>query len=459
VSRATTILDRFPRHLDAAQPGKVFGNVVGSLAQGLDVQTSQVGQVRRAHRLSEAEEELDLLRLAGLHGLTSDALAVLRRRRAVAGLTYEPWLDLVRGTVRSLVADHRTGNGTVAGLAGAAGAYTGLAVDRLVHSEDGYWHLATCHDVVAPATVPDLVAIEENPLQAKDISPVARRHADRFRITRSGFDAVAVTIVVRGVDDRTVQPMVVDVDAGFGIATTVDVPAGSELRFERDGRATLDGTSVARFSYTFTGAVFADADASHPKDVVFADEASGDQPADPRAFFAVTQPVADAFDPAPTFPHAEGTLGAATMARGESRWACFVGAGTYAGGAEPEPVEAAPFPLAARYDRSVFMPDPAGPPSLEVGFAWDDHEPFAVRVWLPIRLADLDGDGETPVREQVRILLDRHRAGGVHVYVAYADPRWVLGTGILRDLSSTEALGQVVAGTATWAGGTPQAPT
>ena len=51
------------------------------------------------------------------------------------------------------------------------------------------------------------------------------------------------------------------------------------------------------------------------------------------------------------------------------------------------------------------------------------------------------------MRDVVRTLLDRHRAAGVHVYVEYADPRWILGTGIVRDLDSDDALGVVVAGT------------
>jgi len=73
-----------------------------------------------------------------------------------------------------------------------------------------------------------------------------------------------------------------------------------------------------------------------------------------------------------------------------------------------------------------------------------------VRVWLPEAFAALDGPDDPSLREVVRLLLDRHRAAGVHVYVEYADPRWVLGTGVVRDLVSDDALGQVVAGTEAW---------
>ena len=101
-------------------------------------------------------------------------------------------------------------------------------------------------------------------------------------------------------------------------------------------------------------------------------------------------------------------------------------------------------------------PDPAGPPSLRIGFEWDEREAYAVRVWLPFAFAQLDVEGEPTLREVIRLLLDRHRAAGVHVYVEHADPRWVLGTGIARDLDSDDALGLVVAGTETWSGDTEQ---
>ena len=62
-----------------------------------------------------------------------------------------------------------------------------------------------------------------------------------------------------------------------------------------------------------------------------------------------------------------------------------------------------------------------------------------MKVWLPMRFSTLDADGVEAVRERVRLLLDRHRAAGVHVSVDYADPRWILGQGVVRDLTTAEA--------------------
>jgi hypothetical protein len=255
--------------------------------------------------------------------------------------------------------------------------------------------------------------------------------------------------------------MLVDTVRGVGIATTVAVPAGSTLRFERDGRVELDGTSVAGRSYVFRGAVFAGAaealDAFVFTDASADDDTNSERFGDRAARYTVTSPLATAFDPSPDFPHLDSLLVPMRLDRSTTRFATFVGAGVFAsltGGGDADP--AAPEPVAGFFDQSVFLPDPAGAPSLAIGFEWDEREAYAVRVWLPFAFAQLDVAGEPTMREVVRLLLDRHRAAGVHVYVEHADPRWVLGTGITRDLDSDEALGLVVAGTETWTDDTDQ---
>ena len=86
-------------------------------------------------------------------------------------------------------------------------------------------------------------------------------------------------------------------------------------------------------------------------------------------------------------------------------------------------------------------------PSGAVGFAWQEREPFAATLWIPQRFSALDAEGEVPVRERVRLFLERYRAAGVHLYCRYADDRWSLGAGLLRDLDSTDPRGTVVVGT------------
>jgi hypothetical protein len=522
-ARTETILQRLPRHFGADEQGKVFSEVVGGLGGELDVKSVQLGRVRRSHALADADEERDVMLLAGLHHLATDDLELTRirleavravehtlsdgastdaddtaaigrlpqllglepdafpawasegadpapaRARLAAALraltAYPSELDLLRGNVESVIELHRAGNGTVGALLDAAAAYLQLDAGPAVDTGDEYWHVAQCHDLLRlvrpeppgskPATTPlppneDLLALEENPLRQQDSDPVDRRSGDRFHILRSGFETVPATIRVIGVGSRTVQPMIVNLDTGFGLLYTGTVDDGQELRFESDGRATLGGASVARLSYSFTGGVFADAGGAHRLDFVFAD---GPDPGR-TATFAVTQPIDDGFDPAAVFPHADGLLPTATLVVGESRFAFFVREAHYGRDAATAPEELAiPVFEAAVLDASVYQPErtPGSPSSGKVGFSWQEHEPFAARLWIPLRFSTLDVDGEVPVKERLRLLLDRHRAAGIHIYVDYADDRWTLPAGVVRDVGSGEPLGTLIVGTALWA--------
>jgi hypothetical protein len=519
-ARTLSILGRFPSHLEADDPGKLFSDVVDGLGLELDVKAFQLGRVRRSHAVGDADEEADLLRLAGLHDLQTEDFEILRLRlgavraaqrtlsdpsstpadtsaaigqlpqllglatdafpawpaegtdttqaqaRLAAAMgqlvSYSSELDLLRNTISSVIGLHRAGNGTVSALLGAAATYLELQIESVTDAPDGYWHVATCQDLLrlvrpeppgtAPATTmlapaPDLVALEENPLREQDSQPVDRRHGDRFRVLRSGFETVPVTVRVVGKSDRTVAPMVVSLDTGFGLVFTGSVPDGKELRFESDGRVTLDGASASRLSYTFSGGIFADGTQQYRNDFVFA----GDSVSDQVATFAVTAPIADAFDPAAAFPHTDALLDVATLPVGESRWAFFVRAASYTADAGPP----APSFSAGVFDGSVFEPDTSAgaAASGQVGFSWQEHEPFAARVWIPLRFGALDVAGEVPVNERLRLLLDRHRAAGIHVYVEYADDRWSLPGGIVRDVGSSAPLGTLIVGTALWASG------
>jgi hypothetical protein len=511
---AEQVLSRFPRHLDLDTEGKVVGELTRSLASGLEAQITQVGKIRRSHRVREVEQAVDLVRLGGLGGFTDAFLGPLGRRvrlladpatefealLAQLGLSHDPdevlvqWpgeADDAAGRARftaavqeatrydgalaverealvdaaALVLDR---SGSVAGLLGATAAYLGLELGAIGRDDTGYWHLARARDRVevalpaAPADGPPasrhrgehLLALEENPPALADSGPIPRRHRDLFSVNRLGFDRVPCTVIVVGLGDRAMHPMVVNVDEGEGVATIVDVPDGSELRFERDGRVELDGASVARRSFRFHGAVFAAG--GHPKDFVFADEAAEGSFGDREGRYAVTSPIGDGFDPAPGLPHGDGLLAPLHLARTGARLAVFVGAGVFARDRGEGVDLAAPEPLAGFFDETVYEPDSAGAHSFEIGFEWDERETYAVRVWLPQALQALDREGEPSLRELVRMLLDRHRAGGVHVYVEYTDPRWILGTGIVRDLESDDALGIAVAGTEAWTGDTTQ---
>lgn len=521
MTRTATVLSRFPAHLRADRPGTVLDETVGGLVTALDVQTSQVGRIRASHRLDSLDEEADLLLLAGLHGLGPETFELVRGRLAGAAdlavllgdpaapaeavdaalatlpelfgvqasafddpaqlagalhrlVAYAAVLATVRGCMTRLVRVHRDGNGTVSALLRAAAAFLALEVVEITHLDDRSWHVARCLDLLrltrdgdaGSATVEpdeDLLALEENPFRLQVVDPVPRRPGEVFRQLRGGFDEVQVSVRVRGIEDRTVAPQVVNTGAGKGVAYTGTVPDGQELRFESDGRITLAGANVTRRGYSFSGGVFASEDPRRGDFVFGSTDDDQPAPADRVATFVVTRPLTDAFDPGAVFPHAGGLVEALPMRVGESTWVLFVGEAAFG---------SAPSGFAIPADRSAFAggdgADPAGrasvfadeagaplPAAAEVGFDWQEREPYAVRLWLPQRLLGLDAaEGAAPaqpvLRDRLRRLLDRHRAGGVHVYVEHADDRWTLGEGVVREPGSTEPVGGLVLGTRLW---------
>lgn len=508
-TRTPTILERFPRHLEADQPGKLFGTVVDALAGELDVKTTQLGRIRESHRLAEASER-DLLLHASLHGLRQQDFEILSERLAAAGSlrrkltkgagegadavkslkdalgllpdtfvawpgdgqdqgplhralesslavlgSYESVLDLLRACLRTVIHLHRTGNGTVGAILGAAAAHLQLDLEKLGHSDDRFWHGARCRDRLrlalpgAPGSglastaalpSPDLLALEENPLRSREVAPQPRRHGERFRVVMGGLEPVPMTVIVKGVGRSTAFPMVVNLDSGLGLAYTGQVPDGKELRFAGDGRSTtvmLDGTSVASFSYLFRAAVFADKVSAHANDFVFAD---ADRPLrfGSRAgkFSQSTPKTPDAFGPWAWggYSHWMDPLEGSPMDRGESRWAFFVGVAAFGGQAPAgEALLANPRSHAGVFDHSLFdwPPEPDPSPAGEVGFAWQEREPFAMVLWIPQRFSVLDHPGRLAVSERLQALLDRHRAAGVQLGVRYAGPGFEPPKGIV----------------------------
>lgn len=524
-ARAQAVLDRFPLHLAAADPEKRFEVVVGGITDSVETITRQVADVRRSHRLSQGPTPADVGGLAGLHGLRSPTWALLALRLAALGeaaasdppdaaalapllalpqevlddllaalpattlpvdvlgrpTRHRPSLELHRQVVRSVVLAHRVGNATPTSLLTAAAAYVGLVVEGVAHTDERWWHIATCRDTIRLTTppgsvvepLPDMLALEENPFRKADIEPAPKHHGQGFQIVRGGIDDVMVTVRVLGVGTRTQSPMVVECHAGHGLVFEGTVPDGSELRFEASGQTTLDGADVTGSSWSFRGAVFgsaAEKRTSH--DFVFGgnddtgplgtpdgrDDSSGRR----VATFVITTPLADALQRSAAFPHGSPTIEAILLPRGYSRWRTFVRAAHVGGpGGRPPRIKA------GRFDTTVLVDADtgtevgtdagvtAGEPSMRLGFAWEEREPFTVRVLLPRRLQVLDDDKGTKVREPLRRLLDRHRAAGVDVRVEYADPRWTLGVGVVRD-EADEAIGTVLSGTELWPDGTPQ---
>jgi hypothetical protein len=207
--RAQTILRRLPAHFEATRAGKQFEVVAEAGAVDFDSLAVALGRVRRAHRIGEAEELLDILRLAALHGITRSELALAdirfatardfaeqlaetasppsdldalaealialwgiaepaprlgkyaqvnsppadstaaRRRllaHVVATLTRERLNDVIRSRILRISGIHARGNGTVRTILEGAANCLDLQIDSIAHSADRYLHIAAVRD-------------------------------------------------------------------------------------------------------------------------------------------------------------------------------------------------------------------------------------------------------------------------------------------------------------------------
>ncbi len=424
--RATTILERFPRHLDLTREDKVFAQVVNSLARELDIKTLQIGRVRKSHRLGQADEIRDLLLLAGLHNLRPirfdlvhlrhDALIAvanilgdtgadaaskeaavkdLRPLLALADLGtyaadlsslvpalleltgYASCLGILRHQIQELIRIHRAGNGSVRSLLEASAAYLHLRVDHIAHVGEDYWHIAHCKDLMtlppkeatdpAPATTDDWLALEENPFKKTTLAPEDFAHRDNRNILRNGFDPVPVTITITGIEDRTCYPMIVDTHKGHGLYYAGSVDDGQQLVFTADGRVLLNGVAADTRAFAFTGAVFAEDNGlstALPTDFAFCNE-HGTSPHGQCGTFVTTEPVTAGFSA--DLPHTGGVSPAITLAVGATNLQFFVriahfGSRTTQPQAERAAVESY---SAGHYDASLFALDATGAGSTE----------------------------------------------------------------------------------------------
>ena len=529
-ARTAQILGRFPLHLEAARPGKRLHAAVDALALDLDVLAAALAAVRRAHRLADADEWADLMRLAALHGIGAAELEVLLQRgrrtrelladlqatadddarataaeallalwslqalpprlplfadaaapadgvRAAGRLAEQAALvwrqgrlnDAARGRIARTAAIQLRGNGTVMALLEGAANALDLVLGEVQHSADRYWHAARVTDRLQLALPPaaegaavvplpvaeELLGIEENPLERSTTDALPRQHGELFTLTRRGFERALLQVRITGEGARTVAPMLVNRDEGHGVGYDGQVPAGSELVFNEDGRVQLDGSDVTSWAWAWQGGCFAGDDASAEQDFVF--DGDGADPRHKRARFVTTTPPPAALDRGVSYPSAGASLPMPGIAVGVTRLAFFVREAHAAAlaGTPASPLAVTPRTGQAVFDASVFAPPPLPrSAAARVALSWLEHRAFAVRLLIPPRFrlwrsTAEDAEGVMTLQSVARAL-ERHRPVGVELRVEYVDTRWTLGQGTLTSGVLDDPIESLRAGMALW---------
>ncbi len=390
MSRATTILGRFPRHFEADKPGKLLGDVVAALARDLNVQSAQIGAVRRAHRVKEAATLGDLFRIAALHDIRRREVDILTMRmarisdRATAlanaaepdrAEAVEALMSLFALTPESAALDaftpeggdeaaaltvlldavaeasdhdarrramsrriidichnHSRGNGTVRALLQGTANALDMDIQAVFHSEDRFVHAAEVLDRIT--LTPEAVAAPEKRIEVLGLEENPRRRAEQAPAART--HAELFPILRKGFEASAMEIRIMpEADKGVGpMVVNRDQGRGVGFAGTVPEGQTLTITEAGR---AMIGGTDVTAFAFGFDGAVFAD-ATAEHPTRDATFDTatfVTSTPAGALDRGFSFPHAGLSIPMPEVAVGKTRMAFFVQEAHYGLAADP----------------------------------------------------------------------------------------------------------------------------
>lgn len=513
--RGSAILARFPAHLEAWQPDKLLTRVVDAPALALDAMAAALAAVRRAHRLADADEYADLMRLASLLGMGAAEFEIVLQRwrrarellaslqeaadegaretaaaalaalwslqvhtpgepllpvfadpaapadtaRAAArlidaarlALRQQPLNDAVRTRIAVAAAAHAGGNGTVLALLRGAANALDLELDEVVHSADRYWHAARVTDRLRLSA---LIPAEE--LLGIEENPLWRDATDHT--PRSHADLF--TVLRRGFERALLQVTI----TGSGSRTVhpmlVNRDEGHGIGFAGhvpNGEQIVfdEAGRVLLSGSDVTARCFAWQGGCFAGDDASADAdfvfAGDGLAASARPARFATMLPPSAIDREASFPSAGVSLPIPGIEVGVTRLAFFVREGHFAATPALQPT---PLTRSAVFDASVFAPPPLPrSASALVSLSWLEHRAFAVRLLIPPRFRRWRA-AEADGAQTLQALaraLQRHRPVGVELQIEFIDDRWTLGGGTLTSGIDDDVIESLRAATSLWA--------
>ncbi len=459
--RARKMMSRFPAFMRLENPGKALSHICDVLGLDLDDLERQLMRIQRAHRIQYAPESQDVLQLGSLMGLQSADFVILRKLYDSGFYLPHPATDDAESDIREAykryvrsMADRVTriaalfleGCGTVWALLEG----TAVLLNADTENSDkpnrievvdthplfgGFVHRTPIrfktHDEDGWKETLDYVYVVENPIVEKTSGVIPCWQRAKIKVNRAGFYHGKVTASITGVSDRTVRPVLINLDIQEGIGYNGVLPAGAVLQFTQDGIATVDGLDVTKDCYFFKGAL--------------ADGPTGIQPegeGDYKQTFVTSTPMGAMHRgfPRPVITPLD-EIPVVRLNLGHSVWRFSVEEGAYD---------------ASAFDESVFkFPDTesarkALEPSGDVELVWNEHTPFAVTVLIPRSFQSYESlllEGQN-LLNIIRDGLERFRAAGIELNVQYFDTEWLLGKSLLEDESELDGMGVTIEGTA-----------
>ncbi|NOZ30063.1 MAG: hypothetical protein GXP39_18690, partial [Chloroflexi bacterium] len=360
MAKRDAILSRFPDFMEARDPQKLLYRVVEVLAEPYERLDRQLVEVMWAHWVNRALDVRDLERIAALYGISR--------------FDGEP-RERFRQRLKALVRIYLEGMATPAAVLQVAAATLGLDIwdrdgqPRLIPGTTPGITLARAADRTEP------LMLVETPWKPVEPPPAVCVNGQRLGLHQDDFEPVIPTIVVIGIEDRTVEPVIANLTNGQVIGYLGTVPDGQRLVIAPDGTARLEGRDVSDRLFSMRGG-FYDRDA-FDRD---------------RTRFVLRRPRG-AFDlagvghPDYRFATRPTQVESPHLPRGDSDWHVTATIGRFGRTAYGRCVWDAPDPARFRqgsfdgtaWDASIFQLEP----SLSVQFRWLERERATFEVRVP----------------------------------------------------------------------------
>jgi len=374
LSKRDVILARFPDFMEAQDPHKLLYQVVGVLAEPFERLDRQLVEVIWTHWVNRALDVRDLERIGALYGV-----------RRFDGESRERF----RRRLKALVQIYLSGMATPAAVLQVAATTLDLDIwdnagrPRLMPGATPNVTLAWAAGRTSP------LALVETPWKAMEPPAADCVNGQRLGFHQDDFKPVTPAIVVTGIGDRTVEPVITNLTNGQVIGYLSTVPDGQRLVIAPDGTARLEGRDVSERLFSLQGG-FYDRDAFDRDRTRFVLRR-------PRGAFDLT----GVGHPDYRFAARPTQVDVPDLPCGDSDWHVTAAIGHFGRTAYGRCVWDAPDPAQFRqgqfdhtsWDASIFQLEP----SLRVALRWQERERATLEVRVPWSLVQR-GPGQVDAR-------------------------------------------------------------
>lgn len=440
MSKSDRILNLFPAIYASSDRTKLLYEVVQLLSAPLEEADTHLFRIQRSHRLKVAEHVDDIIRLAAVLNLSKIHFEDILDDKA---LDYNQKVILMRDRVLRIVRIHLKGLGTSDAIIESAAIFLNAEIvpehpgDPLIKHLDNelFSHKAVVEFIHFAKKRRERIYLHENPYRRKKVKPSERWPMSSWMIENKNFVPSQLRLVIQGVSDHTVLPVIFCRETGEGILFNGIIPGGMTLIVDESDGAMMDNQPVDKWIIYFKGGIF-DFSRSDDADFVIQQDDS------PFPFDGDLKKIA-------SHPYRK-KKSVPNIPVGQSEWHFNVAEGIYDGNVFDYSVYVTNREAIGVYDEDFVFDECVFDfrASGFVGMAWDERIPCTFKLLLPPNIPESQNQGEDSVTNsaeernsaelpenylsRIGNILTRFKAAGIRAFVDTAKDSWILGESVIR---------------------------